>query len=323
MAVFLSLHWEIEGLIIAVAGSDVLCIAIALSITLKQIGFEFPRFTHLKQYLAYGLPLIPNGVILWLMLFSNRYIIGYFLGPADVGIYTAAYTLVSVISLFMGPLQTVLFPTISKSYEDCEFDRTRNYMKYSMKYLMLFSIPAVFGISALASPLLLIFTTPQFVAGSVVVPFIAAGIIFYNYYQACIYIVYVVKKTYLEVILLSTTAILNIGLNLLLVPRMGILGAALATLIAYMILGILTVIVAFKYFKFDLNLPFIFKSIFASAVMALAIWLLSPSGFISIAASILLGIVIYFVIIFILKGFSKNELVMVKDLVSGFNIKRH
>jgi len=131
-----------------------------------------------------------------------------------------------------------------------------------------------------------------------------------------------VKKTYWVVRLLAISAILNIGLNLLLIPYLGILGAAVASLIAYLVLGILTLLVSFRYLKFDRGLSFIAKSILASAIMALAIWLLDPSGITGVIVSILLGVIIYFTIIITLKGFSKNELNLLKDLVSMFNIKK-
>ena len=130
------------------------------------------------------------------------------------------------------------------------------------------------------------------------------------------------KKTYWVVRLLAISAILNIGLNLLLIPYLGILGAAVANLIAYLVLGILALLVSFRYLKFDIGLSFIAKSILASAIMALAVWWLNPLGITWVIISIFLGAIIYFTIIITLKGFSKNELNLLKDLVSMFNIKR-
>jgi len=322
MAAFLLLGWELKGLIIAVLISDILCLAVALSAALRQIGFQIPRFSELKSYLKYGLPLVPSSAMLWIIHSSDRYMVGYFMEAKDVGIYAAAYALAYIISLFLDPLQAVLLPTISKSYDDGDIAKTRTYLKYSLKYLMMLSIPSAFGLSILASPLLRILTTSEFTSGSVVIPFVASGLLFYGLYQACMNVLYLVKKTSWILWLLSISAALNIGLNLLLIPRLGILGAAVATLAAYFVLGMLTVLISFRYLKFDLSFSFIMKSVLASAVMALAIWLSNPVSIIGVTIFILLGIVIYFAIIFALKGFSKNELSMVKDLVSAFNIKR-
>ena len=135
------------------------------------------------------------------------------------------------------------------------------------------------------------------------------------------HIVYLVKKTSWILWLLSISAALNIGLNLLLIPRLGILGAAVATLIAYAVLGILAVIISFRYLKFDLDFPFIAKSIVASVIMALAIWLLNPISITWVIISILLGVFVYFAIMFAFKGFDKKELALLKGLVSGSDSK--
>ena len=51
MVCFLLVGWELNGVITAILISDILCIAIALLVALRQIGFRFPRFTELKSYL--------------------------------------------------------------------------------------------------------------------------------------------------------------------------------------------------------------------------------------------------------------------------------
>jgi len=125
MVGFLLLGWELTGIIVAVLISGALCIAVALLVAIRQIEFRFPRFTELKRYLRFGLPLVPNAAILWIMHSGDRYIIGYFMQPKDVGIYAAAYSLASVVSFLLGPLQAVLFPTISKSYDSGDIIRTK------------------------------------------------------------------------------------------------------------------------------------------------------------------------------------------------------
>jgi O-antigen/teichoic acid export membrane protein len=322
MACFLMLGWELTGLVIAVLASDVLCFAIAFFIALRQVGFQLPGFAHLGSYLKYGLPLVPTSVLSWVVHSSDRYIIGYFMEPKDVGIYAAAYALASITSLFLGPLQVVLLPTVSKAYDARDITVTRTYLKYSLKYLFALSIPAAFGLSVLAAPLLRILTTTEFIAGSTVVPFLALGMVFHGLYAVCLYIVLLVKKTYLSPIILGISAVLNIGLNLVLIPVMGILGAAVATLVAYFALGMLALFLSYRYLKFDIGLPFILKSLFASAVMASAIWLLSPSSLAQVIMCVFAGIVVYSILLLALRGFNKAELNLFKELVLKFNIKR-
>jgi len=297
------------GAIAAIMISGILLNLVLLFIILKQIGFQLPKFSHLKSYLKYGLPLTPNSAILWIINSSDRYMIGYFMGATATGIYSAAYGISQYSSFLLGPIMLVLFPTITKSYEEQNLSETRNYLKYSVKYFMMISIPSAFGISILARPILQLLTTSEFLPGSTIVPIVASGAIFFGFYHISMHIIHLVKKTKFVVMLLSTSAALNIVLNIILIPRMGILGAAVATLIAYGVLGMLALIVTRRYLKFDLSAPFMLKSVFSSVIMALCIWLIDPESAALIIISILVGIIIYFSVLLLIRGLSKEELV--------------
>jgi len=163
------------GAIIACLIVGSISFAIAFSLAISQIGFKIPAFSELKPYLRYGMPLTPNAMIIWIIHSSDRYIIGYFIGMAAVGVYSAAYAMGNLILFFLTPIMVILFPTISKLYEEKSIEEVRNYLKYSLKYFLIFAIPSAFGLSVLAKPLLRILTTPEFVSGSIVVPFVALG----------------------------------------------------------------------------------------------------------------------------------------------------
>jgi len=301
------LGYRLGGVISAFIISGIMIIAIALFVIFRQTGFQRPRFSNMKSYLKWGVPLTPNSAIMWIIHVSDRYMVSYFLGVASAGIYSATYAIGQYASFTMAPLGIVLYPTISKSYDEGNLDETRKYLKYSLKYLMMIAIPAAFGLSILAKPLLQILTTPEFVTGSAVVPWVAFGVVLNCFYQTCVYIIHLVGKTHITVRLLGTSAVLNVVLNLILIPRMGIVGAAIATLAAYGVLCILTLAVTRRYLKFDLNLPFIGKSILASGVMTLCIRLINPESIAMVIVSIIAGIIIYFVVLLLIRSFSRQE----------------
>jgi O-antigen/teichoic acid export membrane protein len=306
------------GAIIALLIVDGIIFVIAFSFAISQIGFKLPDFSELKTYLRYGLPLTPNAAIAWIINSSDRYIIGYFIGMASVGVYSVAYAMGNLITFFLTPIMVILFPTISKLYEEKSIEEVRNYLKYSLKYFLIFAIPSAFGLSVLAKPSLRILTTSEFVSGSIVVPFVAFGVITFGIFQICIYITHLVKKTKLNVMLLGTSATLNIMLNIILIPYIGILGAAIATFISYGVLALLTVFVSFKYLKFDIDWYFILKSTISSIAMAFVISKVNPIGLFQVLTSIGIGAVAYFVLIVLLKGVTKTELKFFYDIGKGF-----
>jgi O-antigen/teichoic acid export membrane protein len=315
MALFIFLGYNLMGVITAAIVTGILLNLITLIPILRQIGFQLPRFSHLRAYLKFSIPLTPNSTLAWIIALSDRYIIGYFIGAAAAGIYNAAYSIGNYASFLLIPIGIVLYPTVAKLYDEKKLNETRNYLSYTVKYLMMISIPAAFGLSILAKPLLQILATPEFVPGATVVPFVALGAVISTLYQISEYIILLVKKTWLLTMLLSISAALNIILNVILVPRMGILGAAVATLIVYGILGILTLIVTRRYLKFDISMPFMLKSAFSSAIMLLCIWSIHPESIVSVIISIFAGILIYFGILLLLKGLSREEITFFKNFL--------
>jgi O-antigen/teichoic acid export membrane protein len=309
------LGYKLTGVVVAFIINGVVFTLINLIIILKRIGFKAPTFSHMKTYLKWGLPLAPNAAILWVIHTSDRYLVSYFLGVTAAGIYSAAYAIGQYALFALAPLGIVLYPTIAKHYDEGNLNETRAYLKYSVKYLMMLAIPAAFGLSILAKPLLHILTTPQFMSGSSVVPFVAFGAVIFSFFQICVYVIHLVRKTEINVRLLGIAAALNIALNFLLIPKMGITGAAVATLIAYGVLGILTLIVTRRYLKFALSLPFIGKSVAASVIMALCVWLMHPETIAWVIISIILGALIYFAALMLMKGFSKGEISFFINLV--------
>ena len=161
------------GAVIALLASRAILLAIMLPYIISKIGFKLPNFSKLKSYLSFGLPVVPTIMFAWIIHSSDRYMIGYFMGSAPVGIYSAAYGIAFVIHMFVNPIGIILFPTLSKLWDEKKISEFRVHLRYSLKYYLMLTIPAVFGLSVLAKELLSILSTPEFVSGAVLIPFIA------------------------------------------------------------------------------------------------------------------------------------------------------
>lgn len=304
---FISLGYRLTEVIAAAILSAATLTIIAMFIIFKEIGFSRPKFSNMKAYLKWGLPLTPNSAIQWIINESDTYIINYFLGVSAAGIYNAACAIGGYASFASMPVSIVLYPIVSKTYDEGNLDQCRNYLKYSFKYLMLFSIPAAVGLSMLAKPLLLKLTTPAFISGSVVVALAAFAALASVSYGVATLVFHLVGKTQIIIRLLSVATVLNIVLNIILDPHIGIIGGGLASLIAYIILAGFGLILARKYLKFDISFPFLIKVVLCSGFMALCIWLINPQSLLMIFLSILVGIISYFGTLILARGFSKTE----------------
>ena len=307
MITALALGYGLHAVIFASICAHVLFCVGSGALIIKRIGPAMPSFSNIGTYLRWGIPLTPNSAILWIIHSSDRYMVSFFLGVAATGVYGAAYALGHYASFFLMPLQTVLYPNIVKTYAEGRHEETAEYLRRAIKYVMMVSIPSAFGLSILGEPLLRILTTPEFAAGAAVIPPVAAGMVLFCFYQLMVGILHITDHTHINVRVLSTCAAVNIGLNLLLIPRMGISGAAWATVAAYGLLGLMTIAVTRRYFRFSLGLSFVAKSVAASLVMSVCLYVIAPDSVAGILTSIVAGTLVYFAALFALKGISTTE----------------
>jgi len=275
--------------------------------TKNEVKITSPNFSILKYYLRFSLPLIPFTISFWIINSSDRYVIGYLINADAVGIYSACYAMGSLLGLFYSPLAQIILPAITDLYKNNRIPELKNHLKYSFKIFMLFAIPSLFGLTVLSKPLLITFTTPEFAQGYMIIPIVALGILMYHSGNLFSEVLVLFKRTKLMSLVYGLSALINLVMNIFLVPLMGIMGAAVATLITFIIQLIFLYFVSFKLLPFNLDLKFIIKSVLSSAAMSLIVWVLSPSGPIKIAISIGIGAVVYFGFLLLLKGFTKVE----------------
>ena len=316
VAYFVLSGFGLFGAVLSLLISRGIVLLIGASFIFKEIGFRLPKFYGLKDYLKFGLPLVPTAMLGWITSSSDRYLIGFFLDSQMVGIYSAAYNIGAIIGFFGAPLQIILFPTISKLYEEGKDQEMKTYLAYSLKYFLLFTIPAIFGLSLLSKQLLLIMTSTEFVAqGAVILPIVAVGTLFYGLYGSIFaWIFAVAKRTRLIFVLVSFSAVINLILNIIFIPSYGIIAAAITTLIAYFILIALTVYFSRKYTKFEVPYDFVGKSLFASFIMALVLYGTNPAGVFYVGLMILVGAGVYFGVLVLVKGFGKEEVGFLKGI---------
>jgi O-antigen/teichoic acid export membrane protein len=315
--VLLKMGYGLLGVIAATLLVQGLIILIAFLIIISQIGFFIPRFTYIKEYLQFSLPLTPNAIIRWVTESSDRYLVTYFLGLGSVGVYSAACSIGNLIQLFVSPLQLILLPELAKLYDEHKIDELTIYMSYSLRYFLFASIPAVFGLAAIAKPLLGIFTTEDFISGWVVIPVIAFSGLLAGVVQIFINTLFIVKKTKAQTYINISAAVLNLLLNVLIIPSVGIVGAALSTLVSYFLMAILCIQMSLKYFKHEFYFYDITKSVLSSVAMFLFISHLEILNIHHLFEAIAEGLFVYLFVMFLLRGFNDHEISLFKRYLFG------
>ncbi len=280
------------------------------------LGLAIPKFKHLKEELEFAIPTIPSNVSSWVVDSSDKYVIGIFLSSAAVGYYSPSYALGSILLMFLSPFALLLPAVLPKYFESGNLKQVNTFLKYSMKYFLIITIPAAVGLSILSKSILMIITTPEIALnGYMITPFVCLGAIFMGIYGITNNILILEKKTKILGKIWILVGILNLVFNIIAVPIIGIIGAALVTLICYFIAFLITAYNSKKYLELPFEYKSITKIIISSIIMGLFVAIINPVGIINVLITIIIAVIIYFVILFLIKGIEKEEFTFFKQIL--------
>ena len=299
----LSLGYGINGVIIAMIVSFFLILLLQLFLIGSGIGFSMPNIQVIAPYIRFSAPLILSPVLYWILRTGDQYVIGYFLGATSVGIYSLVYSLSYIIRILTDPITLVLLPSISKSYNQGEKD-FKKYVDYAYKYSFAIAIPAGVGLSLLAKNIISLVSNEGFISGSSLVPVLSLGLIVYTFWIISSIVLALFKRTKLIFILVLVSTFVNTTLNIVLVPLWGMFGAAIATLITFVLLASISVFFVHRHINFTTN--FLFKVTLASSIMGIVVYFVK--NIFGLAVSIVLGVIIYGVLLLVTKSISKSEI---------------
>ncbi|MCS6862057.1 MAG: oligosaccharide flippase family protein, partial [Abditibacteriales bacterium] len=302
-------RWDLLQLTRAVVAAQVLTLLMNVSVIGRDLGFALPRFRQMRTYLRFGLPLVPTSFFFWVIHFSDRLLIGRFLGSAAVGVYAAAYNLATAVQKISAPIYFMLLPVASRLWDKGEKRACEGHFTYAVKFFLLLAIPATLGLTVLSGALLRTLTTEEFVAGSAIVPLVAAGYVLLQSLGVGEYALMLAQRTRTILLLLIPSAVLNVLLNLALLPSFGLVGSAVATLLTYAAFSASLYVTGSRHLKVSVNFVFVLRSLVASAVMAWAIAHMRPHGGWSLLATIGSGAMIYGVAMMALSLLEKRKAV--------------
>lgn len=281
-----------------------------------RIGVKIPDFSMIKHYLAFGLPTILDHISYWVITSVDRYFIGFMLGILFVGYYAPAYSIGTLLNFFLFPLSFMLSIVLPKLFDEGSIQEVKKYLSFSLKYFLLLMIPSVFGVSILSKQLLAIFSTQEIANQAfLVVPFVASSILFYGVSYFFSQILLLHKKTKIIALVWLIGAVVNFTLNVFFVAWFGILGAAITTLIAYVTALSFMRYFAVKNLVFEIDVKFITKSVISASLMTLIIFWLHPIGLLTVLASVILGMFVYGICMFLFKAIGKKEINFLKSIM--------
>lgn len=309
--------YNIEIVVLGLLVGYLIVFIIMLLIIGGYLGLNIPKFKNLKEELEFAIPTIPSNVSSWVVDSSDKYVIGIFLGSAAVGYYSPSYALGSILLMFLSPFALLLPAVLPKYFEDGNLKQVNVFLKYSMKYFLMITVPAAVGLSLLSKQLLLIITTPEIAMnGYLITPFVCLGAIFMGMYGITNNILILEKKTKILGKIWIIVGFLNLIFNIITVPFIGIIGAAIVTLLCYLFSFLITAFYSKKYLKLPFEINSLIRIIISSIIMGIFVFLMNPYGLSNVLVTIIVAIGIYFIILFLIRGINKEEINFFKKMIN-------
>lgn len=317
ITILVFLGYGLYGAVIGLTISSLLILIIVIYTVSIEIGLKLPSFENAKEYLSFGIPILPSIMSKWIVNSSDKYMIGGILGSTFVGLYSTAYSLGSLMLMFFAPIDFMLPMILSKTHVEKNEAKIKKILTYSLKYYLTLAVPAFFGLSLLSKPILTLLSTPNIASKAyIITPLVALSILLFGIYSIYNKILILEKKTKVIGKIWTLSAILNVGLNILIVPHIGIIGAALTTLIAFSIALALVIYTSNQYISVDINIYYILKTLVASFLMSILIVLFYPTGMATLVTLICFCCVFYIIIMLLLNGFTKEEILFLEKYVA-------
>lgn len=217
-----------------------------------------------KAMLIYGLPLMMLESLGLVLRLSDRYLIEAILGVSALGQYSASYNLTSYIDvIILAALMQAVKPAYMQMWESQGKLPTQQFLSGGFRMYMVIGIPFI-AMFSITSPYLLGFLAgDKYSPGTVIIPYVAVSFWLEGAMHFLAAGLYIFKHTRLLMIWSLVATVINLVLNVLLIPRFGITGAAVVTIISYVIFMIGVTGSAFRYVTFPVKRK-------APAIMSLA-----------------------------------------------------
>lgn len=281
----------------------------------KWVPFKHlrPRWVDRKLFIllcTFGIPMFGMEISSVLLSVGDRYVINLLLNATDLGLYSSAYALAeysrNIVS--MG-LAFSAIPIYLRLNAEEGVDSATRFIEKAIRNYCWIMVPICFGMAAVASPLIITLAGEKYADGHIIIPWIVAALGLQGAFSlsgAGLYLARESKKLFLIVFV---TAVINIAINFILIPILGIKGAAISSLICMAILFITSYVWSRKHIQMRLPVLSFVKSLLAGFIMYKFVSYVSSDILIlSLLFKIFIGMLVYISVIYTIDGVLRKQI---------------
>ena len=282
----------------------------------KIITLAYCYVTSYKKFVAIGFAtdtqlwkkIIKNSIPFWFSLIFlkifyriDTVMLTTMKGYATTGWYNAASTLTSALAFIPGVVINATFPAMSKFFHTNSRDLLKILYKKTFYYLLIIGLPITSGIFILSQRLIIFIYGNKFTESGVVLKILSLSLFFIFLNLLMGYLLNAINKQHLFTLSNGLCVGFNVIMNLMLIPKFSHAGAAFSTFITQIINFLLLYYFTTK------------NGYFINIIMSLIILKLN---FIPLLYIIPLSAASYFMLLFLMKGFGKDEFMLIRSLLN-------
>lgn len=301
----------------------IICVLLSIR-TFKTYSFANAE-PQTKKLLLFSVPLLMQGIIGILMSWTDTIMLGYFTTAGQVGLYNAASPIAKLLTIALASLVFLHIPIASSLYAKRSYDEIRRIYTIVTKWVLVITLPAFFLFFLFPSTTIATLFGVKYIPASTALQILSIGFIVHVLFRPNGATLTVIGKPKILMFNSIVGGVLNILLNLFLIPRYGIEGAALATAISFTFFNLLTssqLYIMMRIIPLSKNS---FKIIFSSGAAAFAWYLLlkhiTIHYYITTAISLAALALIVLLSTLITKSLDKDDAMLISMLEEKTGIK--
>lgn len=304
----LFLHWPIYWLILAYAIPSILNFAFSAFFLRRMYNLNyniaFDRSVF-KLFLLFAWPFATAGIISRFYSYSDSLLMSKMLTVQDLGWWSVPYKMTFAFQFIPVALSASVYPVMSALFLN-EKEKIGGLFLKSWRYLLAIVFPLSFGLIALAQPVIIKLYKPQYAPAVPVLQILLVSLIFTFLSFITGAVLNASNNQKIQTLLLTLALIVNVVCNLFLIPRLGIIGAAISALISSAVLCGAGFWYCNKIIAIDKNILFkyINQSFWPALIMGMLCYFLSAR--LHFVIIIPLGVAIYLILFFLTGGIDKQ-----------------
>jgi len=249
-----------------------------------------------RELLSFGIPMLIgyelSGIILAV---GDRYVINGMIGRENLGLYSAAYNLCQYVqAVVVTSVGQAVMPIYMEIWAQKGAQETTAFLNRSLRSYVLLGVPVVAGIAAVGPELLPSLASEKYADAGIILPWVMAGMVLDGTTSMLGAGLFIQRKTRTIMAIVLSCAALNLGLNVVLLPRIGILGSAIATMLSYAATSVALAIAGRRHLPTSIPWGTLARAGAASAIMyAAVIHILPGHRLLTVGVRATVGVLVY------------------------------